>query len=399
MQEGRENKPHIGFFGRCNTGKSTLVNLLIGQQIAIVSSQKGTTTDIVKKTMELFNVGAVVLVDTAGIDDNSILAQQRVEKTNKAVNLVDLAVIVISDNQIGNEEKQLTDVFAKKKIPYIFIYNKNNIFPINKETIIKLDNYNTDYIIIGSTDKDAKISLTKALAKAMKGIINENDSILKGIVNENDLVLLVTPIDSSAPKGRMILPQVKIIREVIDNNAINIVIKETQLEKTLKSLNQKPKLIITDSQVFDFVNKIIPKDIELTSFSVLLAKEKGCFEQYIKGTPTLDNLEDGDKILMLESCSHQPTCEDIGRVKLPKLIKKYSGKNIECKIIAGITDLADDPESYKLVIQCGGCVATEKQLHNRLQPFIDKNIAVSNYGLAIAYMNGIFDRVTKIFNK
>lgn len=397
MNVNRENKLHIGFFGRCNTGKSSLINLLVGQQISIVSANKGTTTDIVKKTMELYGVGPVVLIDTAGIDDDSLLSEQRIAKTNEAIDMIDFAVIIISNNQLGSYEYDLINNFNKKNIPFIFVYNQNDITPISSETKELLSKANYNYIITSIKDNDAKDNLSNALRQQFNNIIKQQDSILKGIIKENDIVVLVTPIDSSAPKGRIILPQVKIIRDILDNKAINIVIQPSQLEVTLKSLVKKPRLVITDSQAFNYVDKIVPQDIDLTSFSVVLAKEKGCFEQYLKGTPMLDCLEDGDKILMLESCSHQPTCEDIGRVKLPKLIKKYSGKDVVCQTLAGITNQKQEPKDYKLVIQCGGCVATEKQLHNKLQPFIDAGVAVSNYGLAIAYMNGIFDRSIKIF--
>ncbi len=397
MNLNRENKLHIGFFGRCNTGKSTLINLLVGQQVSIVSSTKGTTTDIVKKTMELYGVGAVVLIDTAGIDDNSSLSKQRIEKTNEAIDLIDFAVVVISDNILGTYENNLILNFNKKNIPFMFVYNKNDISPINNQIKTQLTNSNYDHIVTSIYDNGVKENLTKALSKHLNNLVSQKDSILKSVIKENDVIILVTPIDSSAPKGRIILPQVKVIRDVLDNNAINIVIKPSQLEKTLSSLTNKPRLVITDSQVFDYVDKIIPKDIDLTSFSVILAREKGCFEQYLKGTPTLDCLEDGDKILMLESCSHQPTCEDIGRVKLPSMIRKYSGKDIIFEILPGLTNQKKEPKDYKLVIQCGGCVATQKQLYNKLQPFIDNGVSVSNYGLAIAYMNGIFNRAIKIF--
>ena len=393
MEQHRENKLHIGFFGRCNVGKSTLINNLIGQDISIVSEQRGTTTDIVKKTMELYNLGAVVLIDTAGIDDESSLGKQRVEKTLEAFSLIDLCVIVTTNNIIGDYEQNLIKQSERFSIPYIIVHNKEDEEIANSKTLaIK------NLISVSSKDETSKQRLSSFIANQLKNKA-EQKSILDSIVSKNDIVLLVTPIDSSAPKGRMILPQVKMIREVLDNNAINIVVKETELQDTLKMLqNNKPKLVITDSQAFDYVSKIVPDDIMLTSFSILLAKEKGNFSHYIKGTPMLDKLNDGDKVLMLESCTHQPTCEDIGRAKLPKMITKYTGKSLTFKAVAGLTNMEDRPEDYKLVIQCGGCMATERQLNNRLLPFIEKNIPVSNYGLAIAYMNGIFQRSTKIFS-
>lgn len=395
MEQHRENKLHIGFFGRCNTGKSTIINNLIGQDISIVSSQRGTTTDIVKKTMELYGVGATVLIDTAGIDDDSSLGEKRIEKTKEVFSLIDLCVIVTCDNVFSKYEQGLVDQCERFSLPYIVVHNKEDEHPANKETL-SLKNI----ITVSSKDASSKQRLTEFISQNISSKLQEKKSILDGIVGKNDIVLLVTPIDSSAPKGRMILPQVKMIREVLDENAINIVVKETELEHTLSLLGEnKPKLVITDSQAFAYVSKVVPEEINLTSFSILLAKEKGDFDKYLIGTPMLDKLEDGDKILMLESCTHQPTCEDIGRVKLPKLIRKYTGKDVVCKAVAGLTNMEDKPEDYKLVIQCGGCVATSQQLHNRLHPFVEKGIPVTNYGLAIAYMNGIFHRATKIFSK
>ena len=394
MNEHRENKLHIGFFGRCNTGKSTLINTLTGQNTSIVSQQKGTTTDIVKKTIELYGIGAVVLIDTAGIDDDTELGKKRVEKTKEVFSLIDMCVIVVSDNLIADKENELILQAKRYSIPYILVHNKEDLSPANEQTRQK-DNL----ICVSLMDKTSKERLTQFIKERLIGN-NKPQSILEGIVGKNDIVILVTPIDSSAPKGRMILPQVKTIREVIDNNAISIVVKETELEYTLSLMkNNPPKLVITDSQMFSFVEKRVPDNIFLTSFSILLAKEKGDFELYLKGTPYLDNLKDGDKVLMLESCTHQPTCEDIGRVKLPMWIKKYTGKEIEFDAVAGLVDMKEDVTNYKMVIQCGGCVATSKQLHNRLLPFVEKNIPVSNYGLTIAYINGIYNRAIKIFSK
>ncbi|MBQ9313000.1 MAG: [Bacteroidales bacterium] len=394
MNEHRENKLHIGFFGRCNTGKSTLINTLTGQNTSIVSQQKGTTTDIVKKTIELYGIGAVVLIDTAGIDDDTELGKKRVEKTKEVFSLIDMCVIVVSDNLIADKENELILQAKRYSIPYILVHNKEDLSPANEQTRQK-----ENLICVSLMDKTSKERLTQFIKERLIGN-NKPQSILEGIVSKNDIVILVTPIDSSAPKGRMILPQVKTIREVIDNNAISIVVKETELEYTLSLMkNNPPKLVITDSQIFSFVEKIVPDNIFLTSFSILLAKEKGDFELYLKGTPYLDNLKDGDKVLMLESCTHQPTCEDIGRVKLPMWIKKYTGKEIEFDAVAGLMDMKEDVKNYKMVIQCGGCVATSKQLHNRLLPFVEENIPVSNYGLTIAYINGIFNRAIKIFSK
>ena len=241
------------------------------------------------------------------------------------------------------------------------------------------------------------LALAERIGKMLKGEECEKRTLLQGVVAGGELVLLVTPIDSAAPQGRLILPQVQLIREVLDQNCVCMVVKETELEYVLNEKGIKPDLVVTDSQVFAMVNAIVPKSIPLTSFSILLARMKGMFEAYLKGTPYLDKLKDGDRVLMLESCTHQPTCEDIGRVKLPKLISKYTGKDVECEAVSGLDDIETPLNEFALIIQCGGCVATEKQLRSRLKPALENGIPVSNYGLAIAYMNGIFERATEIF--
>ena len=395
MSEYRENKPHIAFFGRCNVGKSTLINTLTGQSVAITSSLKGTTTDAVKKTIELFGIGACVLIDTAGLDDSTTLGEKRKEKTLQVISLIDLAIIVISDNIFSTDETKLIDTLKDRNIPYVIVYNKQDIFPINQNTQKLIQEHTKDFAIVSKTDEKAKEKINTLIKNNLSTTPYNNNGILQGIVSERDIVLLVTPIDSSAPKGRMILPQVKMIREVLDNNAINIVVKPEQLEYTLEKIT--PNLVITDSQVFAFVDKVLSKDIKLTSFSILLAKEKGAFEDYLKGTPMIDNLQDGDNILLLENCTHQPTCEDIGRVKLPNMLRKYTNKKLNFKVLAGTTEMVEDIHSYALVIQCGGCVATPKQIINRLEPFRKANIPITNYGMAIAYVNGIFNRACEIF--
>ena len=398
MNQHRENKPHIAFFGRCNVGKSTLVNILTNQNTAIISERKGTTTDAVKKSIEMLEIGACVVIDTAGLDDNSDLGQKRIQKTQEVINLIYLAAIVISENNFSDYELQLIKVLDDKNIPYIIIYNKQDSCPIAETAKREVEKYCPDFICTHHNDEKAREKITALIKKHLITTPYGQKSILNGIINENDIVLLVTPIDVSAPKGRLILPQVKMIREILDNNGINIVVKPEQLEYTLNNAVIKPKLVITDSQVFDTVNKIVPKDIYLTSLSILLAKEKGAFDDYLKGTPKLDDLKDGDRILMLENCTHQPTCEDIGRVKLPAMIKKYTGKNLSFTALAGLSQSEQKPEDYALVIQCGGCVATHKQLQNRLEPFKKANVPITNYGIAIAYMNGIFKRACEIFS-
>ena len=397
-QTGRDNKKHIGFFGRCNVGKSTLVNALTGQEISIVSDRSGTTTDSVKKSMELFGYGAVTVIDTAGLDDDTELGQQRVKASMHSLSLVDLAVLVISRNTFSDLERDFIKQCSRYDVPVIAVYNKTDVEPVNPTLQKELQN--NDDIIFHELKDHTKASMD-SLAGRMAEVLSANETaqktLLEDIVRKGDVVLLVTPIDSSAPKGRMILPQVQMTREVLDRDCVCCTVKETELEYVLKDKGIKPDLVITDSQVFDFVNRTIPADIPLTSFSFLLARLKGNFEAYLKGTPYLDKLKDGDKVLMLESCTHQPTCEDIGRVKLPNWIRKYTGRDLSFEAVSGLDRIKTPLTEYAMVIQCGGCVATAKQIRSRLLPALENNIPVSNYGLCIAYIHGIFNRAVDMF--
>lgn len=388
----KENRKYIGFFGRTNVGKSSIVNALVGHNVSIVSSQSGTTTDIVKKNMELFGYGAVVVVDTAGLDDNTSLGEQRVKASLHALTQCDLAVLVVCDNVFSTTEEDFLEKCKKFDIPVVVVYNKSDIIPasdeIKKRISLELPNH----------DSQSMLLLSSEIAKTLKEKEGEKRTPLQNVVKKGDVVLLVTPIDSSAPQGRMILPQVQLIRDVLDKDCVCVVVKETDLEMVLNEKKIKPDLVVTDSKVFEMVDKIVPKDIKLTSFSVVLARMKGAFEQYIKGTPYLDCLKDGDKVLMLENCTHQPTCEDIGRVKLPQWITKYTGKKLEFSAVSGLSDIEFPLTDYAMIIQCGGCVATQQQIRNRLLPALENNVPVSNYGLVIAYIHGIFDRATEIFN-
>ncbi len=387
----KENRRYIGFFGRTNVGKSTIVNALVGQEISIVSSQSGTTTDVVKKNMELFGYGAVVVVDTAGLDDKTTLGEQRVKATMHALTQMDLAVLVISDNVFDESENYFIERCKKYDIPVVVVYNKSDITPANEEIKGKIS------LELENHSAESMLSLSNIISETLKAKEGEKRTPLQNIVKKGDVVLLVTPIDAAAPQGRLILPQVQLIRDVLDKDCVCVVVKETELEMVLSEKGIKPDLVITDSKVFEMVDKIVPKEIKLTSFSVVLARMKGAFEEYIKGTPYLDKLKDGDKILMLESCTHQPTCEDIGRVKLPMWISKYTGKKLEFKAVSGLSQIEFPLTDYAMIIQCGGCVATQQQIRNRLLPALENNIPVSNYGLVIAYIHGIFERASEIF--
>ena len=376
----RENKIHIGFFGRCNVGKSTLINTLVGQDISIVSEYSGTTTDTVKKTIELTDIGQVVLIDTAGIDDKSVLGEERKKKTLDIFSQVDFAVLVISENRFDIYEENIIDECKRYSTPYIVVYNKEDLFPIQENLKTEVS------LIVSKEDKSTREKLHQILRQEIRKLsLEQQKPLLNDIIDQGDVVVLVTPIDASAPKGRLILPQVKTIREIIDQHAIAITVQETELGQAINLLGkEKIKLVITDSQIFKKVDSIVPKEIPLTSFSIILAKEKGNFNQYLSGTLRIDSLQDGDNILILESCTHTPTCEDIGRVKLPNMLKKYTGKNLNFTFSAGLSNSFNDIEKYQLVIQCGGCMATKKQMQNRLLPFIEKNMAITNYDMTIS---------------
>jgi [FeFe] hydrogenase H-cluster maturation GTPase HydF len=392
----KDLKPHIGIFGRMNNGKSSIINKLTGQKMAIVSEQAGTTTDPVKKSIEIFGIGPVILIDTAGIDDMSKLGKQRVEKTYQTLKEIDCAILVIAGEKFADPEKAIINEFKKHEIPFIIVHNKSDIskLPENHKKAIE-NEYSTRILEFSALNDDAKM-LQEALKNAIPESAYKKTSLLGGIIKPGQTIVLVTPIDDEAPEGRMILPQVMAIRDVLDNDCICVVLKETALKQYFDN-NPKPALVVTDSQVFALVNKIVPQDMQLTSFSIILARLRGDFENYLKGTPHLSNLKDGDKILMLESCTHEISCGDIGRVKLPNLIRKFTGKNIEFTYLSGLTPI-ENIRQYAMAIQCGGCMATRKQLINRTNMAVENGIPISNYGMAIAYMNGIFERVTSVFS-
>lgn len=370
--KGNELKPRIGFFGRRNVGKSTMINWLTGQQIAIVSDTAGTTTDPVRKSMEIGGIGPVVLIDTAGIDDEGDLGRQRVEKSMAALAEVDLALLLYTEGAYGEPEEMVEHWCSEHGTPMLKVLTKTA--PIDKETLIA------------------------QIKEALPESAYRGHSLLGDVVAAGDTVVLVTPIDSSAPEGRMILPQVQVLRDLMDSHAIALFCQPEELTSTLATLKDAPALVVTDSQVFAKVAATVPEDIPLTSFSVVLARQKGLFNEYLQGTLTIGNLKDGDHVLLLESCTHNVTCEDIGRVKLPAALKKATGKNLMCDVISGQSPLPNDLSQFALVIQCGGCVITAQQVKARLLPALEAGIPVSNYGLALAWCNGIFDRATRIFN-
>lgn len=391
-------KPHIGIFGRRNNGKSSLINALAGQDVAIVSAQPGTTTDPVRKSVEIFGIGPAILVDTAGIDDSGDLGELRIRKTLQVIKSIDLAIIVITKNSISQFENELIRQFEKFDVPFIFVHNKSDLDELSEETRKTITSEFTTEVIEFSTFSPVnKKALIEMIIRYMPDTAYTSQSLLGGLLNRGDIVMLITPIDNEAPEGRMILPQVQAIRDVLDNDCINVVLKETEVEYFLKTTGIKPRLAVTDSQMFGRIDKIIPKDIPLTGFSVLLARHKGPFDKYIEGTPKIDALKDGDRVLILESCTHQVNCDDIGRYKIPNWISDYTGKKLEFDIVAGLDSFESDFRKYALIVQCGGCMITKKQVHSRLKEAIEAGIPVTNYGMAIAYCKGIYNRAIEPF--
>jgi [FeFe] hydrogenase H-cluster maturation GTPase HydF len=398
--KGRESKPHIGIYGRRNNGKSSLINCLAGQEIAIVSDHPGTTTDPVKKSFEITGFGPVILVDTAGIDDTGDLGQKRVDSTIKTLAIIDMALLVVTNNSWGDFENELISKFDENDIPYIVIHSKSDIVPPSPEFQKKVLTETAKPLFeFSSVDKRNYEELIELLRITIPEHSYKTPSLLGDLISYGDIVILITPIDIEAPAGRLILPQMQAIRDILDNEAVAIVLKEREVDSFLKKTGIKPALAITDSQVFVKADASIPRDIPLTSFSIMLARFKGDFENYIKGTPRISSLKDGDRILLLESCTHHVSCDDIGRTKIPRWITGFTGKKLEYDVVAGLDSLSRPVTDYALVIQCGGCMITRKQLHNRLQAAIRAGVPVTNYGMAIAYVQGIYNRAIAPFVK
>ena len=381
------NRAHIAFFGRRNAGKSSLMNAVANQQIAVVSDVKGTTTDPVNKSMEILPLGPVVLIDTAGIDDEGELGELRIKKTMQVLNKTDIAVIVV-DVSLGlsDSEKDLIDKFKEKDIKYIIAYNKCDLvaeIPKAKENEI--------YV---SANNGINISLLKEMLGKLKPNVNEK-RMIADFIAKGDIVVFVTPIDESAPKGRLILPQQQAIRDTLDAGGISVVVQPDELPHTIQKLGNAIKLVVTDSQVFGAVSKIVPDDIPLTSFSILVARIKGLLDSAVIGASVLDKLSENDVVLISEGCTHHRQCNDIGTVKLPKLIQKYTQKNIQFEFTSGGT-FPEDLSKYKLIVHCGGCMLNEKEMKNRVKLAETQNIPITNYGIAIAQMNGILKRSLEI---
>ncbi|HOG18814.1 MAG TPA: [FeFe] hydrogenase H-cluster maturation GTPase HydF [Salinivirgaceae bacterium] len=394
----RNLKPHIGIFGRRNVGKSAFINILTGQDVAIVSDIPGTTTDPVKRSVEILDFSPVVIIDTAGIDDFGALGEKRIQRTRQVLSQIDLAFLLVTDNQFGEIEDNLIKDFDKRKLPYVLVYSKTDISTPDKQLIKSIkDKYNKEVFPVNTANPEG----LKAIVDEIKRLIPETaytmSSILGDIIEKEDIVLLIVSIDVAAPAGRLILPQVQVIRDILDNRAVSIVLQFSEVAQFLKTTGIKPKLAIADSQLFYRKEEIVPDDIMLTGFSIVLARHKGNFQEYIKGTPKIGSLKDGDRVLILESCSHHVSCDDIGRVKIPRWMRDFSQKQLEFDVVAGLSVINRPITDYALVVQCGGCMVTRKQLHQRLQVAIDAGVPITNYGMAIAFMHGYYYRVMEPF--
>ncbi len=396
------NRTHIGIFGKRNAGKSSIINAITNQNLAIVSDVKGTTTDPVLKAMELLPLGPVVMIDTPGLDDVGNLGELRIQKAYQMLNKTDIAVLVV-DGTVGitEEDLQILTRIQDKKIPFVIVWNKYDLQNNFEYTALFADLPNgisPKQCIAVSTKNNLHINeLKELIARQLPQGTNEKH-VVADLVKPLDTVILVVPIDSSAPKGRLILPQQQTIRDLLEAGAISIVIKETELEETLNKLPQSPQLVITDSQAFKKVSAIVSNDVPLTSFSILFARYKGNLKTVVNGAHTLDSLDDQDTILISEGCTHHRQCEDIGTVKLPNWIRSYTGKNVHFEFTSG-TEFPTDLHKYRMIIHCGGCTLNEREMKYRLQCAEDAQIPITNYGTAIAHMNGILNRSTAIFKE
>lgn len=378
---------HIAFFGRRNAGKSSLLNAVTQQNIAIVSEVEGTTTDPVYKAMELLPLGPVMLIDTAGIDDEGELGQLRVKKTRQVLNKTDIAVLVV-DATVGLKsfDNEILELTSKKEIPTVIVYNKADLLDEVPQN---------DGKIYVSAEKNIGVN---ELRETIARLVSEPkpDPLIGDLVNEGNTVLLIVPIDKAAPKGRLILPQQQVIRDLLDHNCVAVVAKETEVERVLENLKTPPSLAVTDSQIFPLADKKVPNNIPLTSFSILMARKKGLLKTAVKGAFAIEDLKDGDTVLIAEGCTHHKQCEDIGSVKIPCWIREYTGKDIKFKTVSG-TEFPEDLSEYSLIIHCGGCMLNEREVKYRMKSAEDMGIPITNYGTVIAYVKGILKRSVEIF--
>lgn len=389
MKTLKSNRLHIGIFGKTNVGKSSVLNRITNQDVSIVSSVAGTTTDVVEKSMELLPIGPVNFLDTAGIDDKTALSEKRISKTMKILNRCDVAVIITEPDGFDEYEEKLIEKFKELDIPYLTVVNKCDNIELHKTED------NTLYTS-ALTDKELTFRFKKALVKLLPDDFINTPKIAGDLVPPKSTVILVIPVDKEAPKGRIILPQVQTMRDLLDSDVLSYVVKETELADALKNLKTPPSLVVTDSQAFKFVSEIVPESIPLTSFSILFARLKGDLEEFVKGAKAIDNLKDGDKVLILESCTHHAIEDDIGRVKIPKWLRAKTGKNIVIENYAGHD--FPDISKYSLIIHCGACMTNRREVLSRILIANKANIPITNYGVTISYCLGILPRAIKMFN-
>ena len=384
----KSDRIHIGIFGKRNAGKSSIINAITSQNLAVVSKVKGTTTDPVQKAMELLPLGPVMIIDTPGIDDEGELGKMRVEKSYQVLNKTDIALVVVDGNVgLTQCDKDLIEEIKKRKLPYLIILNKSD------EVCNRYDIENSIWV-----SAETKENIWELKERISKLVPNENMTlkIIGDLLDPEDIVVLVVPIDSAAPKGRLILPQQQTIRDVLEAGAISVVTRDTELSQTLKALGKKPKIVVTDSQAFGKVKNDVPEDILLTSFSILFARYKGDLAEQIKAVKAIDSLKDGDYVLISEGCSHHRQCDDIGTVKIPRWLKEHSGKKINYEFSSG-TEFPRDLSKYKAVIHCGGCTLNEKEMKHRIAVAKEQNVPITNYGIFIAYTQGILKRSLQAF--
>lgn len=395
---------NIGIFGRRNTGKSSLINAVAGQDVAIVSDRPGTTTDPVHKRMEIYGIGPCVFIDTAGIDDSGELGGKRVARTVEAVSRVDVALLVFTGGDFGEEEERMMEQFARYSLPVVLVHGKSDLGPLEPELGERLrmkypgvQCLEFSAVAAAGTLEGMVHRIADVVKACSESSMMSESPMFEGLVSCGQRVLLVCPIDGGAPTGRLILPQVNAIRSLLDIGAVVTVVQPSALNDLFPDGEETAgfDLVVTDSQAFSEVAAAVPEHVPLTSFSMLLARSKGCFAQYCEGTPVLDSLKDGDRVLILESCSHHASCDDIGRVKIPAMMRKYTGRRLSFEVVGGLDSIPGRITDYALVLQCGGCMISRRQLYSRLLPAIESGVPVSNYGMAISYMKGIYERALK----
>lgn len=396
MKTLKSMRLHIGIFGKTNVGKSSLLNRITNQDVSIVSNIAGTTTDVVEKTMELLPIGPVNFLDTAGINDSTALSSERIEKTMKIINRTDVAIVVCDYNGIDDYERNLIEKFNELKIPFMIFINKTDEKYPSDSIIEDLKNY-TKHILLSSVKTDDLIvfKIKELLVKLLPEDFVNSPKIVGDLIPQGSTVILVIPIDKEAPKGRIILPQVQTLRDLLDNNCVSIVVKESDLKSAIDNLKIAPSLVVTDSQAFKNVSEIVPENIPLTSFSILFARLKGDLNTFSQGAKSIEKLQDGDRVLILESCTHHAIEDDIGRVKIPNLLRKKTGKNLIIDNIAGHD--FPDISKYKLIIHCGACMTNRREVLSRILLASENNVPITNYGICISYCLGILPRALKIF--